>query len=56
MVPSHRDAVGGRTQQPAQALAQRDPPATRVAHWRARSLVAEEQLGLVQLVQHRVSP
>jgi hypothetical protein len=56
MVPSDPDAVGGRAQQPAQALAQRDPPATRVAHSRARRLRAEEQMGLVQLVKHWMSP
>jgi hypothetical protein len=56
MVPAQRNAVGGRAQQPAQALAQRDPPATRVAHLRTRRLVAEEQMGLVQLVKHRMSP
>lgn len=53
---SDRAAVGGRPQEPAQALAQRDPPATRVAHLRARRPVAEEQMGLVQLVQHRMFP
>jgi hypothetical protein len=56
MVPAQRDAVGGRAQQPAQALAQRDPPATRLAHLRARRLVAEEQIGLVELVKHRNVP
>jgi hypothetical protein len=56
MVPAQRDAVGGRAQQSAQALAQRDPPATRVAHLRARRLVAGEQIGLVQLEKHRDVP
>jgi hypothetical protein len=56
MVPTHRDAVGRRAQQPAQALAQRDPPATCVARVRARRLVAEEQRGVVQLMQHRDVP
>jgi hypothetical protein len=56
MVPAQRDAVGGRAEKPAQALAQRDPPATRVAHLRARRLVVEEQMGLVELVKHQMSP
>jgi hypothetical protein len=56
MVASHRDAVGGRAQQSAQAPAQRDATATGEAHLRARSLVAEARMGLVQLVQHRDVP
>jgi hypothetical protein len=53
----HREAEGGSAQEPAQAPAPRDPAATRLAHWRARRLVpAEEQICLVQLMQHRMSP
>jgi hypothetical protein len=56
MVRPQREAEGGRTQQTAQAPAERAPPATRLAHGRARRLVPEEQIGLVQLVQHWMSP
>ena len=37
MVHPHREAPRGRAQQPAQAPAQRDPPAARLAHRRARA-------------------
>jgi hypothetical protein len=56
MVHPDGKAVCRRAQQAAQAPAEHDPSGTRLAHWRARRLVAEKQICLVQLVAHRMSP
>jgi hypothetical protein len=56
MLYPNRKAVCRRAQQAAQAPAERDPAGARLAHRRARRLVAEKQICLVALVQHLMSP
>jgi hypothetical protein len=56
MLHPHRKAVCRRAQQAAQAPPERDPAGTRLAHRRARRLVAEKEICLVALVQHLMSP